>query len=455
LSTSSRLSIEFTPLVALLDLLTFHVCTYLALAITDTVPAGGSTVPYSHLVPVMSVLFLAVFAACGLYKKNLQCTRVDQFISILTANGLLIAVQLGLNQCRLASSIPFQVIVSAAVMQSIALTIERLLIRQALRNNNEIQHCIVVSNNEATARNVALELGRAAGRHLAIGDYCSVDAFHSFSANKMPWEAVLLTQDIEDKPAIIRRALLLGKSVYIAPDIFELWMNGAHPLEIADALMLTVAPPRLALGQVLVKRALDIAGSLSLLAITAPLIAVASVLIRLTSPGKVIFRQQRVGAAGAVFTLYKLRTMHIDAERFSGPVLASLDDPRVTPLGRFLRATRIDELPQILNVLKGDMSLIGPRPERPHFVQRFSQQIPGYELRLSVRPGITGLAQVYGRYSTSAERKLRFDLMYIYNYSFMTDIYILLRTVLVILRPGRSDRLPEAAQISSADAMDI
>jgi exopolysaccharide biosynthesis polyprenyl glycosylphosphotransferase len=271
----------------------------------------------------------------------------------------------------------------------------------------------------------------------------------------MPWEAVLLTQDIEDKPAIIRRALLLGKSVYIAPDIFELWMNGAHPLEIADALMLTVAPPRLALGQVLVKRALDIAGSLSLLAITAPLIAVASVLIRLTSPGKVIFRQQRVGAAGAVFTLYKLRTMHIDAERFSGPVLASLDDPRVTPLGRFLRATRIDELPQILNVLKGDMSLIGPRPERPHFVQRFSQQIPGYELRLSVRPGITGLAQVYGRYSTSAERKLRFDLMYIYNYSFMTDIYILLRTVLVILRPGRSDRLPEAAQISSADAMDI
>jgi lipopolysaccharide/colanic/teichoic acid biosynthesis glycosyltransferase len=192
-----------------------------------------------------------------------------------------------------------------------------------------------------------------------------------------------------------------------------------------------------------------------LLALTAPVIVLASILIRLTSSGAVLIRQERVGAGGAVFTLYKLRTMREDAERESGPVLAAEDDPRVTRLGRIMRAARIDELPQLINVLKGDMSLVGPRPERPHFVRRYSERIPGYELRLTVRPGISGLAQVCGRYSTSAERKLHYDLMYISNYSLLGDIRILFRTVLVILHPHTADGIPREATVSKVDAVDV
>ena len=218
---------------------------------------------------------------------------------------------------------------------------------------------------------------------------------------------------------------------------------------------LELPPPGSWWTQALIKRGFDIAASVCLLALTAPLIVLASILIRLTSSGAVLFRQERVGAGGVVFTIYKLRTMREDAEKESGPVLAAEDDPRVTWLGRFMRAARMDELPQLINVLKGDMSLVGPRPERPHFVSKYSERIPGYELRLSVRPGVSGLAQVCGRYSTSAERKLRYDLMYISNHSFFGDVWILLRTVLVILHPHYADGVPRDADVSNADSADL
>lgn len=135
--------------------------------------------------------------------------------------------------------------------------------------------------------------------------------------------------------------------------------------------------------------------------------------------------------------------MVVNAEENTGPVLASSKDPRVTGIGRFLRATRVDELPQLINVLLADMSLIGPRPERPHFVRLFRDQLPGYEFRLAVKPGITGLAQIYGRYSTTPELKLRFDLLYIYNYSLLMDMRILLQTILTLLQTEQAEGFRE------------
>jgi lipopolysaccharide/colanic/teichoic acid biosynthesis glycosyltransferase len=134
----------------------------------------------------------------------------------------------------------------------------------------------------------------------------------------------------------------------------------------------------------------------------------------------------------------KFRTMVADAEDRSGPVLAIREDPRVTRLGRWLRASRMDELPQLINVLRGEMSLVGPRPEREFFARRFDDAIPDYPLRTAVRPGITGLAQVWGRYSTTAEDKLRLDLLYIANYSFLLDLNLLLHTLRVVLHAGQS-----------------
>jgi lipopolysaccharide/colanic/teichoic acid biosynthesis glycosyltransferase len=185
------------------------------------------------------------------------------------------------------------------------------------------------------------------------------------------------------------------------------------------------------------KRVFDIGLSLLLLFLSAPIIVFAMLAIWLGSLGRepVIYRQVRVGLNGKLITLLKLRTMRVDAEP-SGPRMAVCDDPRVTRLGRILRRSRIDELPQLFNVLRGDMSLIGPRPERPEFVAQFEQEIEGYGLRHRVKPGITGLAQVRYSYAESLEDtvvKLYYDLQYLRNCSLKSDILILLQTMPVVV----------------------
>jgi exopolysaccharide biosynthesis polyprenyl glycosylphosphotransferase len=181
------------------------------------------------------------------------------------------------------------------------------------------------------------------------------------------------------------------------------------------------------------KRLVDLAGATLLLLPALPVMAVCAVAIRLTSPGPVLYRQVRVGRGRRRFTLWKLRTMHEDAERDTGEVLAQPDDPRLTPIGGTLRALRLDELPQLLNVLGGSMSLVGPRPERPGFVERFLEEVPGYAERFSLAPGLTGLAQVNGEYLSSPQNKLRYDLAYLANWSPWLDLSILFRTVKIVL----------------------
>lgn len=181
------------------------------------------------------------------------------------------------------------------------------------------------------------------------------------------------------------------------------------------------------------KRCFDIAFSAVALVISAPIIAICAVLVKATSRGPAFFRQRRVGLRGREFTIYKLRTMIIDAERDSGPRLADPYDARVTSVGRILRTTRLDELPQFVNVLKGEMSVVGPRPERPEFVSRYVQTVPGYAKRMAVKPGITGLAQVWGDYSTDVHTKLKYDWLYVYRQSIWLDLKVLVHTVRVVL----------------------
>ena len=176
-------------------------------------------------------------------------------------------------------------------------------------------------------------------------------------------------------------------------------------------------------------RLLDIVGSLFILAWTLPFMVVAAVAIKLSSRGPVLYRQQRVGEGGRLFNLYKFRTMIDNAEKHVGPVLASKDDDRVTAVGRILRRTRLDELPQLYNILRGDMSLVGPRPERPYFVQRH-KALQG--VRLVVKPGLTGLAQVRSFYDLKPAHKVKYDYIYIQNRSFLLNLYILLQTVPVL-----------------------
>lgn len=188
------------------------------------------------------------------------------------------------------------------------------------------------------------------------------------------------------------------------------------------------------------KRAMDIVMSLIGIVLTAPIMLMVAALVRITSPGPVIYQQQRVGKNGRVFTLYKFRSMRNDAEKHTGAVWATAGDTRVTPIGRFLRKARLDELPQFWNVLRGDMSFVGPRPERPEFVNELTRQIPFYGERHTVRPGLTGWAQVTFRYGATVEdsmEKLQCDLFYIKNLSIALDLFVILKTIqTVVLRRG-------------------
>lgn len=181
-------------------------------------------------------------------------------------------------------------------------------------------------------------------------------------------------------------------------------------------------------------RGFDIAGSLIMLTLTAPVMLLTAVLVNVSSAGPVLFKQRRVGKNGRIFTLYKFRTMVDGAEKETGPVWAVKDDGRVTPIGRILRRTRLDELPQLFNVLRGDMSLVGPRPERPYFVKRH-KALQG--VRLTVKPGITGLAQIRAFYDLRPEHKIKYDYLYIQNKSLLLNLYILLQTIpVVFLKKG-------------------
>lgn len=198
------------------------------------------------------------------------------------------------------------------------------------------------------------------------------------------------------------------------------WLATLRPPGVADAAL---------------RRALDITGSLVLLLVTLPLLLLAALAIKLDSPGPVFYRQRRVGLGGREFTLFKFRSMVADAEA-AGPRWAIKRDPRVTRVGNFLRLTRIDEVPQAWNVLKGDMALVGPRPERPGFVEHLAREIPHYDDRAVVRPGITGWAQVnypYGASVDDARMKLAYDLYYVQRRSLFLDLLILVATVRVVL----------------------
>jgi exopolysaccharide biosynthesis polyprenyl glycosylphosphotransferase len=184
------------------------------------------------------------------------------------------------------------------------------------------------------------------------------------------------------------------------------------------------------------KRILDIVCASVLIVVTAPLLALIAIGIKFDSPGPAIFSQERIGLKGAKFILYKFRSMKPDAESKSGPVWATEFDDRVTPFGRLLRKFRLDEIPQAINVLRGDMSFAGPRPERPYFVDMLREQIPSYDLRHDVKPGITGWAQVtypYGASGEDAIEKLKYDLYYINHLSFRQDVLVLFRTIKVVL----------------------
>lgn len=238
-----------------------------------------------------------------------------------------------------------------------------------------------------------------------------------------------------ERDTLIQWAFQRHFDVHVVPTLYEMLVKSADLSKLGDRPVLTFRPVSIPPDLRALKRVIDLVGGALLLVISLPFWILVPLAIVLTSPGLIFFRQERVGEGGRLFHVWKFRTMVVDAEKETGPVFAQVHDPRVTAVGKLLRATRLDELPQIFNVLLGEMSLVGPRPERPNFVSEFAAESPLYDLRHQVKPGITGLAQVMGRYATTAQDKLRYDLLYITDYSPWLDLRILFWTVQVVIVP--------------------
>ncbi len=229
----------------------------------------------------------------------------------------------------------------------------------------------------------------------------------------------------------------LQVNLKIEPDMYQIVLGQARTQQIYGFPLIEIHPQIMKPWEHQVKRLMDLAISLIALILLSPVLILTSLLIKLDSRGPILFSQKRVGKNGRIFTIYKFRSMVQDAEKLTGPVWAGEKDPRITRMGRFMRKTRIDELPQLFNVLYGHMSIVGPRPERPYFVDRLKREYPFYTRRLRVKPGITGWAQVKGEYDTTIEQvkeKLEFDLYYIDNLSISLDLRILVFTILVVIK---------------------
>ena len=246
-----------------------------------------------------------------------------------------------------------------------------------------------------------------------------------------------------DRNLILKYCFEQEIRTYAVPKISDILLRSSDDLTLFDSPLLLSRNRGLTVEQEMIKRFMDVVLSLLAAVITLPFFAVIGAAIKLTDGGPVFYRQVRLTKGGKEFEIYKFRTMIQNAEAESGARLASEKDPRILPVGRFLRATRLDELPQIYNIMRGNMSIVGPRPERPELAAEIEKEIPEFTYRLKVKAGLTGYAQVYGKYNTTSYDKLKLDLTYIRNYSILLDLKLIIMTPKIMLLKESTEGVKE------------
>ena len=240
-----------------------------------------------------------------------------------------------------------------------------------------------------------------------------------------------------DVPSFIRNPILKycygqRKRVYMTPKISDILVRSAEDIHLFDTPLIMARNGRMSIEQAFFKRWMDIGIAGIVCVITLPLMAVTALAIKMQDGGPALYRQKRLTYEGREFYVYKFRSMRVDAEKDGVARLASDKDNRITPVGQFIRKVRLDELPQLFNILKGDMSIVGPRPERPEIARQYEAEIPEFAYRLRVKAGLTGYAQIFGKYNTTPYDKLKLDLHYIQNYSLMLDVKLMIQTVKIL-----------------------
>ncbi len=254
---------------------------------------------------------------------------------------------------------------------------------------------------------------------------------------------VLWDMDTGLRNRLMKYCYSKGVRVYIMPKIPDIMVQGSAQLHLFDTPILLVREYSMTVEQRFIKRLIDIVCSLALIIISSPFMLVTAIAIKLYDGGPVLYSQVRCTRGMREFKIYKFRSMKTDAEKDGVARLASKNDSRITPIGRFIRKVRIDELPQLFNILKGDMSFIGPRPERPEIIKQYEEVMPEFTFRTKVKAGLAGYAQVYGKYNTTPYDKLKLDLFYLENYSVWLDLKLMLLTVKILFQPDSTEGVEE------------
>lgn len=383
---------------------------------------------------------VAVFSLFDLYRDYRRKDIQTLICSVVTSMVVVYLVLLAISVAASLSSEHQISILSLMIIETVLLSLSRSIYWLAGKKLAGKKKVIIICGNQEAGEAIAEKLYNHNRGWFQVKRILIVEPLQKFQALNEDFDLYVISPevDIEVRHEILQSSLMLGKEVIIVPELADLTMRGAVFQQIDDMPVLSIPPFNLSTNDKRLKRMLDIILSLTFLFCVSPIILLIYLLIPLTSKGPAIYKQERVGLNGEAFWIYKFRSMIQEAETETGPVLASEKDPRVTPFGKFLRGCRLDEVPQLFNVIKGEMSLVGPRPERDFFTNQFEQTMPHYTYRFTVKPGVTGLAQVLANYTTSAEDKLRYDLLYIHNYSLMLDFKIMLQTIRVVVQPKSS-----------------
>lgn len=421
--------------VIFVDLILIHVAYILAFLVRYnwTLPEYNfrSYVISAPFITVAALTYFDVFGLLKFYRKSLQETAVTLLKSIFLLSITTVTITYYLR----GFSFPRLILVIAPVFQFILLLIWNGTVL-SVRKKFSVDLRLMVIGERSELKAIIEKVGHSLRKaKLHIHYVIPSDEIEKAFKRLKDVDEVFISDNVsdEDKMKVITECLARKKTVYIVPRLFEISLSSARMVQFEDMPAFMVDRLGLTVEQRFFKRLFDIVLSFLGIVITSPLMVIIAILIRSTSKGPAIYRQTRITVGNREFKMLKFRTMYENAEEKTGPVLSSDDDPRVTKVGRVLRNLRLDELPQLFNVLKGDMSFVGPRPERPFFVEQYSRDIPEYTHRYLVKAGMTGYAQIYGKYDTSAVDKLKYDLLYIRDYSLMLDIKLILQTIKVLL----------------------
>ena len=387
-----------------------------------------------------------------IFFQNSDCTmfgqlhRVDliigQIISIVLVNGITY-FQLCLIANQMLTPTPILILTAGEVALAAVLVVLYTGLYHKLYAPHEM--LLIYGNRRGVSLKIKMDSRRD---KYNISKLISVEeGFDAICREMGKYDAVILS----DVPAQVRNDILkycyrYRIRTYLSPKLTDIMIRGGKNITLFDTPLLLVKGTGLTPAQRVAKRCMDIVLSAIALLITSPAFLAVAISIKLEDGGPVFYKQKRLTRNGREFEILKFRSMIVDAEKYAGAVLATEDDPRITKAGKVIRATRLDELPQLLNILKGDMSIVGPRPERKVIADEYCKDIPEFAYRLKVRGGLTGYAQIYGKYNTSAYDKLRLDLMYIENYSFLLDIKLIILTMRIIFSKESTEGIDKAQE---------